>query len=50
MAALQAAGEVGQEVPAEDHVDPGIATAVEAGQQGSNCDGGAFRVCGETEL
>lgn len=47
-AARQATGEVGQEVSAEDHVDPGVAAAVEAGQQGRECDDGALRVYEKT--
>lgn len=48
-AARQAAGEVGQEVTAEDHVDPGVAAAVEAGQQGGERHRGVLRVCRETQ-
>lgn len=48
-AARQAAGKVGEEVAAEDHVDPGVAAAVEAGQQGRERHGGVLRVCRETQ-
>lgn len=41
-ATRQAAGEVGEEVPTEDHVDPGVAAAVEAGQQGGERHGGVL--------
>lgn len=42
-AARQASGEVGEEVPAEDHVDPGVAAAVEAGQQHGDDEGHGCR-------
>lgn len=43
--ARQAAGKVRQQVTAEDHVDPGVAAAVEAGQQGGERHSGILRVC-----
>lgn len=44
-ATRQAAGEVGEQVAAEDHVDPGVAAAVEAGQQGGQRHDGVLRFC-----
>lgn len=37
--ARQAASKVGEEVSAEDHVDPGVAAAVETRQQHGNDEG-----------
>lgn len=48
-AARQDAGEVRQEVAAEDHVDPGVDAAVEAGQEGGERHGGVLRVCRQAE-
>lgn len=48
--ARQAAGEVRQQVATENHVDPGVAAAVEAGQQGGERHGGVLGVYRETQM
>ena len=48
VATWQAAKKVREEVAAEDHVNPGVAAAVEARQQGRECDDGVLRICRET--
>lgn len=44
--AAQAASGVVQEVPAEGHVDPGVAAAAEAGQQHGDGERRVGGVCG----
>lgn len=34
-----------KEVPTEEHVDPWIATTVQAGQKGGDCNNNVLRLC-----
>lgn len=47
LAAREASYAVLQEVPAEEHVDPGVTATIQTGQQSRDSSRGVFRICGK---